>query len=66
MPVGDLELVEDKFTVVLGLSLYVTTVSLRSLFIPSPRSGCVVYEPPGPKKEERLLGRDRMWCRAEW
>ena len=64
-PVGDLELVEDKpIIIVLGLSLYVTAMSWRSLPTPFLWRGCVVCEPTRLRQEECLLGRTE--CGAEW
>lgn len=62
-PVGDLELVEDQLTIVLGLSLYVTAMSWQSLPACFLRSRCVVCEPTGLRQEECLLGRTE--CGAE-
>lgn len=62
-PVGDLELVEDQLTIVLGLSLYITAMSWQSLPTCFLRSRCMVCEPTGLRQEECLLGRTE--CDAE-
>ena len=49
--------------IVLGLSLYVTAMSWRSLPTPFLWRGCVVCEPTGLRQEECLLGRTE--CGAE-